>query len=149
MTTAETPEAAIDASSACRAGASGVVRTLGNAVTVGAPSASQPAGAGLDGADQARALPGGGEAGLDQVGRGRLAVRAGDADDGQLPAGLAVDAVGDRAEDRPRVVHDADRKAGGRGFGRPAGSVRTATAPRCAASAANRAPCVRAPGSAA
>jgi hypothetical protein len=42
MTTAETPDAAIDASNECSAGASGVVRTLGIAVTVGAPSASQP-----------------------------------------------------------------------------------------------------------
>ena len=42
MTTAETPASAIDASSACSAGASGVVRTLGMAVTVGAPSASRP-----------------------------------------------------------------------------------------------------------
>ena len=42
MTTAETPDAAMSASSACRAGASGVVRTLGNPVTVGRPSASRP-----------------------------------------------------------------------------------------------------------
>jgi hypothetical protein len=38
ITTAETPEAAIPARSSCSAGASGVVRTLGSAVT--APSAA-------------------------------------------------------------------------------------------------------------
>ena len=38
MTTADTPSSAIEASSACRAGASGVVRTLGRAVTRGSPS---------------------------------------------------------------------------------------------------------------
>ena len=42
MTTAETPDSAMVASSACSAGASGVVRALGNAVTVGEPSASRP-----------------------------------------------------------------------------------------------------------
>jgi hypothetical protein len=42
MTTPATPEAAIWASRACSAGASGVVRTLGSAVTVGVPSAAHP-----------------------------------------------------------------------------------------------------------
>ena len=113
MTTADTPDSAIAASSACRPGASGVVRTLGNAVTVGVPSASGR-GCGSARCRSARAQPGGGEAGLDQVGRRRLAVGAGDADDRQPPAGRAVDPVGDGAEHRAGVVDDADRQAGGR-----------------------------------
>jgi hypothetical protein len=42
MTTAATPDSLIAASSACNAGASGVVRTLGTSVTVGAPSGAVP-----------------------------------------------------------------------------------------------------------
>ena len=95
MTTAETPDAAIVASRACSAGRLGGgadAREGGHgrrAVGVPAP------GAGLHGADQAGAEAGGGQPGLDQVGRRRLAVGAGDADDRQPAARLAVDPVGD------------------------------------------------------
>ena len=109
-----------------QAGASGVVRALGIAVTLRrapirvctVPIRPVPRPAA--------------QAGLDQVGRRRLAVGAGDADD-RVRRWLAVDAVGQGAEHGPRVVDDAHRQAGGGASARPAGLVRTATAPAAAA----------------
>jgi hypothetical protein len=80
------------------------------------------AGARLHRADQPGAQPCGGEARLDQIGGRGLAVGAGDAQHGQLPARLAVHAVGNEAEHRARVVDDADRQARGRGR-LPAGRI--------------------------
>ena len=131
MTTADTPASAIDGEQRVqrrrlRRGAD--ARDLGDRRLPGVVPA---AGAGLHRADQAGAEPGGGQPGLDQVGRRRLAVGAGDAEDGQPAARLAVDPVGDGAEHGAGVVDDADRQPGReRGVRGRSGSVRTATAPR-------------------
>ena len=94
----------ITASSACRSGASGVVRTLGDALV---------ADPGLDRADQPGAAAGGPQRGVDQVRRGRLAVRAGDAEQraGRRPGGR-------RPRPRPRRAPPAGRRRPARA-GRP------------------------------
>ncbi len=123
---------AMVASSACRSGASGVVRTLGK-VAHGRPAV------GIRGRGCASATvpispvarPAAARPRLDQVGRGGLAVGAGDAEDGEPAAGLAVHAGGHRAEHAAGVVDHADRHArSAPACSRPVGSVRTATAPR-------------------
>ena len=109
MATAVTPRSAMAASRACRpAPPAWCARSgLGHAAAVVRPRVRV-----CDGADQPGAWPGGGEPGLHQVRRRGLAVGAGDADDPQPAARLAVDAVGDGAEDGAGVVDDADRQAG-------------------------------------
>ena len=110
MATACTPRSRITASSACRSGASGVVRTLGSASSatrvsmvptspVTRPAARRP--------------------GLEQVGRGGLAVGPGHADQGQVAGRVAVDPGRQRAEHRTGRLHDVRREAGRQGPGRP------------------------------
>ena len=101
------PRSTISRSSACTSGASGVVRV--------ASRTSSPIAIG-DGAEHAAADAGGLEDRRDQIGRRRLAVGAGDADDLHLAARMAIERRGEQAsasrasdDHRPRHVR---RRAG-------------------------------------
>ena len=62
-------------------------------------------GAVIDGADHSHRVPGAAQDGLQQVGGAGLAVGAGDAHQGQLPAGVAVKGGGEMGQGQPRLVH--------------------------------------------
>ena len=66
----------------------------------------------LDRADQAGALPGGAQPGLDEVGGGRLAGGTGDAEYGQRGGRVAVDERGHLADRRAGIVDDQGGQPG-------------------------------------
>jgi hypothetical protein len=149
MTTARTPEPTIVASRACRSGASGVVRTLGKVVVTGVPSASRP---------RVRACtvptrPLGQPAAARPASTRKAVVVLPLVPVTPRTTSCSLGEPYTRAATLPSSPRGSATTQTGRPVERasssPAGSVSTATAPRDAASAAYRAPWVRAPGSAA
>src|SRR4051794_38364541 len=86
----------------------------------------------LDGADQAGAMSGRTQAGLDEVRRGRLAVRARDTDQQEVRRRVVVPEARDRSEHVPWATATMTGRPVASAASRAAGSVSTATAP-CAA----------------
>lgn len=139
MTAVSTPRSAIAASSACSAGASGVVRALGRPRPRSAP----------DVADESGGPPGGSQAGLDEV---RQVDAAGSTDRAENHHPIGRMAIPRRPQQAPE--RGAGWTSTGSGAGsphsrwiaaKPAGSVSTTAR----ATAVNSAPCAEAPGSAA
>ena len=127
------PRSAITASTACSSGASGVVRTLPT------PLVADP---GLHGADQPRVAAHRRQRGVHEVGGGRFAVGAGDADQAQgEPLGAET-----RGRQAPSTARGCSTTTAGRATPaaairrRPSRSVSTATAPAAAAWPAKSAP---------